>query len=558
MPEPHDGVAFRTVEPEVTVVIPVGTHTPLSGTVGTCSRCGGPCFWMATPPHCLHWSYPCDICHGEAVGESVLLHCDTCDCNCCPPCAGPSFALPAAAAAAESAVTSAPVRFRCPITREVLHLPLMDRAGHNFEGRAIKEWLVHSPLCPVDAELLSLNDLFYNRALQEEIEEWHAGEVGPSTVPQRFICPITHDVMQEPLMDQEGHNFDGPAIRAWLLHHDACPIGRELLRPEWLYRNVALGEGIAEWEEAHPSMDTPKARRFSGGLSGLGRRGSWNAMNCVHCNGLCDWITSLPYESPNFRCDVCGLWRPVRQSLLRCSTCQWNCCLACHHFRSVEGPRGSFCPDGMVVAASDPNKRTDVQCAHCRAPCVWMVPAATAAASAPATFHCGLCDRRCSASPGVYYCDHCSWACCSPCTAPWECSRCHSQGWRIPVLPHVGECRRCFNTCADMGRFYCRCECGWQVCSMCAEGSQRSHACLTLAHSPPAAPQLGPLWRDGEARYALFLLVVGAFIPFLWCMSWPLLRSRRLGVRVIGAACLLCWVAELVVFVLLIVAYAKR
>ena len=55
----------------------------------------------------------------------------------------------------------------------------MDREGHNFERTAIESWLSRSRECPIGREPLTVDQLFKNRALQEEIEEWRRGVAGP-------------------------------------------------------------------------------------------------------------------------------------------------------------------------------------------------------------------------------------------------------------------------------------------------------------------------------------------------------------------------------------------
>lgn len=65
--------------------------------------------------------------------------------------------------------------------------------------------------------------------------------------PDRYICPITQDVMKDPVMDREGHNFEREGIEQWLLRHDDCPMGREKLSKDTLFPNRALKEEIMEW-----------------------------------------------------------------------------------------------------------------------------------------------------------------------------------------------------------------------------------------------------------------------------------------------------------------------
>jgi hypothetical protein len=63
------------------------------------------------------------------------------------------------------------------------------------------------------------------------------------------------DIFEEPVMDQQGHNFEKWAIESWLLDHDTCPLGREPLTREGLFPNRALQEDILEWSSRTSEKD---------------------------------------------------------------------------------------------------------------------------------------------------------------------------------------------------------------------------------------------------------------------------------------------------------------
>jgi len=78
-------------------------------------------------------------------------------------------------------------RHKCPITCEVMHAPVMDSCGHNFERTAVEAWITSGhTTCPVGREPIALQYLFPNRALQEEIEEILGG---PAPLPPAMDIP---------------------------------------------------------------------------------------------------------------------------------------------------------------------------------------------------------------------------------------------------------------------------------------------------------------------------------------------------------------------------------
>lgn len=56
------------------------------------------------------------------------------------------------------------------------------------------------------------------------------------------ICPITHDVMREPVIDHEGNSYEKSAILEWLKVNSTSPVSRNPLFAEQLIPNRALLE----------------------------------------------------------------------------------------------------------------------------------------------------------------------------------------------------------------------------------------------------------------------------------------------------------------------------
>jgi hypothetical protein len=68
-----------------------------------------------------------------------------------------------------------PKAYICPITKEVMIDPLMNRSGQSYERTAIVEWITstkHGPYCPVTKATLRMKDLIPNSKLRNEIRTW--------------------------------------------------------------------------------------------------------------------------------------------------------------------------------------------------------------------------------------------------------------------------------------------------------------------------------------------------------------------------------------------------
>jgi hypothetical protein len=73
-------------------------------------------------------------------------------------------------------------------------------------------------------------------------------------IPRAYICPLTMDVMFDPVLDSEGNTYEREAIEAWLVGHRTSPVSRQPLNSNMLIPNNALSDAIhdhmgCEWVE---------------------------------------------------------------------------------------------------------------------------------------------------------------------------------------------------------------------------------------------------------------------------------------------------------------------
>jgi len=87
----------------------------------------------------------------------------------------------------------------------------------------------------------------------QELEQ-HRNKVVGIPIPEGYNCPITQEIMREPMIDRAGHSFERTAIENWLRAHDTCPLGCEPLQPADLTPNRALRDAIEEFLAANPQM----------------------------------------------------------------------------------------------------------------------------------------------------------------------------------------------------------------------------------------------------------------------------------------------------------------
>ena len=92
------------------------------------------------------------------------------------------------------------------------------------------------------------------------------------TVPAEYMCPITNDVMRDPVIDSEGHTYERAAIVQWLHSSSRSPITRNPMTVQDLKPNRALAEAIGHWVSASsappPSAPPPPPTPYYNAMTG--------------------------------------------------------------------------------------------------------------------------------------------------------------------------------------------------------------------------------------------------------------------------------------------------
>ena len=72
--------------------------------------------------------------------------------------------------------------------------------------------------------------------------------------PHDFVCPITTEVMSDPVMAADGHAYERSAIERWLATKSTSPLTGGALEHPYLTPNHMLRRQIREWEGARKAV----------------------------------------------------------------------------------------------------------------------------------------------------------------------------------------------------------------------------------------------------------------------------------------------------------------
>ena len=88
-------------------------------------------------------------------------------------------------------------------------------------------------------------------------------------MPDDFICPITSEIMTDPVSTSDGFTYERAAITEWLRTKDTSPKTGATLESTTLYPNLSLRSVIRAFIEAGAARVVQQAREQARGGGGL-------------------------------------------------------------------------------------------------------------------------------------------------------------------------------------------------------------------------------------------------------------------------------------------------
>jgi hypothetical protein len=134
--------------------------------------------------------------------------------------------------------------------------PVVTVQGASFQRDAILRWLETHSTCPVTGTTLIASSLRTNTNLQWKIRYWKSKndpveqeeekEVAPL---QRFLCPLTRTIMQDPVTIREGHTFERTALLNFIEEYgEISPNSGKPLGAPCFYASKKLSWEIHYWQ----------------------------------------------------------------------------------------------------------------------------------------------------------------------------------------------------------------------------------------------------------------------------------------------------------------------
>ena len=59
-------------------------------------------------------------------------------------------------------------------------------------------------------------------------------------IPDEFFCPITQEIMIDPVLIEDGHTYERDSIEAWFEKHDTSPMTNIVIKSKHVVPNLSL------------------------------------------------------------------------------------------------------------------------------------------------------------------------------------------------------------------------------------------------------------------------------------------------------------------------------
>lgn len=106
-------------------------------------------------------------------------------------------------------------------------------------------------------EMDDINDIveLVNHMLDKHVEEKQTRSINGVTIPADFCCPLSLELMSDPVIVASGQTYEHVFIRKWFdLGYNICPKTRQILGHTKLIPNFTVKQLIENWCEVHGIM----------------------------------------------------------------------------------------------------------------------------------------------------------------------------------------------------------------------------------------------------------------------------------------------------------------
>lgn len=171
-----------------------------------------------------------------------------------------------------------PQAFYCQRTHILMTDPLVGPYGSSVDRSAVDKtddlvYYSNRALQAIIQETMSLRKHPFRAGLKQLqqsvshglsslLSDWNSHESLFRPLNDAFYCPITYNLMHQPVIDPEGNTFERVAVENWIRMNQSSPITRADLGIDQLYPNMALAKLLQEEKEKPEDQMHPAIRKW--------------------------------------------------------------------------------------------------------------------------------------------------------------------------------------------------------------------------------------------------------------------------------------------------------
>lgn len=144
------------------------------------------------------------------------------------------------------------------------------------------------------------------------------GDMKP--LPESFYCPITSEIMSDPVITPNGHTFERVAIEHWVSANGTNPVSRDPLHLNKLRRNNNLYDLIQIEKSKMDPVSHPSIRRWKATTEDTSRRGELN-YDDEETQGAAGIPSAPPENMPTTYDEIAATWRYRRRQDANTKSC---------------------------------------------------------------------------------------------------------------------------------------------------------------------------------------------------------------------------------------------
>eukprot|EP01127_Copromyxa_protea_P013061 TRINITY_DN3470_c0_g1_i1.p1 TRINITY_DN3470_c0_g1~~TRINITY_DN3470_c0_g1_i1.p1 ORF type:complete len:592 (-),score=112.57 TRINITY_DN3470_c0_g1_i1:19-1794(-) len=130
---------------------------------------------------------------------------------------------------------------------------------------------------------------------KEDGEEKVKGQVvAPVEVPDEYCCPISAEIMEDPVIAEDGHTYERKSITEWVTRKGTSPMTREPISPTVLILNRVLKGQIDQWKANNQVVSVEKPKEVPSNNRLPPAITSIRVQKDKHSGGLVTRITLIP------------------------------------------------------------------------------------------------------------------------------------------------------------------------------------------------------------------------------------------------------------------------